>query len=404
MTRLERLALLALVSLAVGISLVPAAFAEPAIEVVATSPAIRGDPVSVRVTGVEPGTSIELTVQMVGREGEVWGSAATFFTSAGGDIDIRRDAPTSGSYAGVDPLGLFWSMDPQPETSSRLPKERHSLFQFSAKADGEIIASADYEPYVEAPGVTVQSVSGDGLVGRLYRPASNGDVPGVLLLGGSGGGLPVWQLTMAGILASHGYATLALGYFKLPGLPPTLNGVPLEYFQTAITWMESQPGLDAERLGVIGVSRGGELALILGSRFPKIKAVVAYVPGSMVGRSLGPGPFAVAWSWQGTPLKQETIPVEKINGPVLLISGGRDALWHSSLMSRNVMYLLEQAGHPHRFEHLDFPEAGHGIMGPGYGPSPAAFARRFGGTRAANAHALAEGWSAVLDFLGEVFE
>ena len=45
-------------------------------------------------------------------------------------------------------------------------------------------------------------------------------------------------------------------------------------------------GLDADRLAVVGFSRGGELALLLGASFPAIKAVVSNVGGGIVVSSL----------------------------------------------------------------------------------------------------------------------
>jgi hypothetical protein len=49
----------------------------------------------------------------------------------------------------------------------------------------------------------------------------------VILLGGSDGGVMEGS---AAVLASRGYAALALAYFGAPPLPPELIEVPLEYF------------------------------------------------------------------------------------------------------------------------------------------------------------------------------
>ena len=79
-------------------------------------------------------------------------------------------------------------------------------------------------------------------------------------------------------LAARGYAALALAYFGTEHLPPTLAEIPLEYFETALAWLARQPEVDPDRLGVAGVLRGGELALLLGATFPALRAVVADVP------------------------------------------------------------------------------------------------------------------------------
>src|SRR5581483_4943151 len=67
-----------------------------------------------------------------------------------------------------------------------------------------------------------------GVYGELDLPKTvRGRKPAVLVLGGSEGGLPGFTSRM---LAAHGYPSLALAYFKEPGLPQTLDRIPLEYF------------------------------------------------------------------------------------------------------------------------------------------------------------------------------
>jgi dienelactone hydrolase len=102
-----------------------------------------------------------------------------------------------------------------------------------------------------------------------------------VLLGGSEGGLPNGYA--AGLLASHGYSVLALAYFDEPGLPPELQRIPLEYFQRAISWLAKQPDVDPTRITLIGSSRGGEAALLIGATYPQlVRAVAAYVPSDRV--------------------------------------------------------------------------------------------------------------------------
>lgn len=112
-----------------------------------------------------------------------------------------------------------------------------------------------------APGVTVQTVSDNGLVGRFYEPSGNGPHPGVLALHGS---TPHILDGEAGLLASHGYATLALQYFGAEGLSPTLSEIPLGYFEMAMQWLTAHETVANDGIGLLGGSRGGELALLLG--------------------------------------------------------------------------------------------------------------------------------------------
>jgi dienelactone hydrolase len=243
----------------------------------------------------------------------------------------------------------------------------------------------------------------------------------VLVLGGSDGGVPsakaVW-------LASRGFAALALAYFRYEDLPPMLEGIPLEYFGNALTWMMHQPEILPDRIGVLGTSRGGELALQLGSMYPQIRAVVAYVPSdTRAAACCGNTRLPYAWTWQGRPLAylppgrpassemrlQATIKVEQTHGPVLLISGESDGIWESSSMADEVMSRLKRAHFEYSFEHLKYPHAGHWAGSPEIIPGWHGALRHPlsgreidpGGTVAGNAQSSIDAAPKVIRFLQE---
>jgi dienelactone hydrolase len=255
----------------------------------------------------------------------------------------------------------------------------------------------------------------------------------------------------AALLASHGYSTLALAYFGCEHLPKALVNIPLEYFATALRWLQAQETVRSEHLAVLGWSRGGELALLLGATFPQIKAVIGYVPSGVIWGGLGgesSEPAPSAWSYGGHPLpfvperctraqldawrkggepypetplflinledravvEAAAIPVEKINGPVLLISGEDDQLWPSTLLSEMAMDRLRKHQHPYPYRHLRYPGAGHLV---GYPYVVSTITHRihpangvdyaYGGNAKDNAFARADSWSQMLMFLEESF-
>ncbi len=118
-------------------------------------------------------------------------------------------------------------------------------------------------------------------------------------LGGSEGGVPARR---AAWLASYGYAAFALAYFGDEGLPSKLEAIPLEYFDSAIDRMMQRPEIDPAQIGVVGASRGWELALQLGSMYPQIQAVVAYVPANLRYESCCDRSGKAAWTWHGRAL------------------------------------------------------------------------------------------------------
>lgn len=233
---------------------------------------------------------------------------------------------------------------------------------------------------------TIEVRSG-GLVANFYVPPGAGPHPAVLLLGGSSGGIG-WQSAVGSRLAERGIAALALAYFGMEGLPPELERIPLEYVEHALTWLRLQPSVDSTRLGVGGVSKGGELALLVASMRPELRAVAAFVPSGYVFQSIAPGfPRTSSWSYRGRELpfvaygrvesprnigelylagveqtdslEAATIPVERTNGPVLLLTGKADNLWPSAFFGERIVARLEGAGFEHDVEHIAYPDAGH---------------------------------------------
>lgn len=131
--------------------------------------------------------------------------------------------------------------------------------------------------------------------GDLFFPTGDSPAPGVIVLGGSEGGRPS---TTARTLAQQGYAVLALAYFGEPGLPATLQQVPLEVGLDAADWLLAQPEVEGPRLGLVGTSRGGELALLLAATRSAPFAAVVVNAGSDVVFPAGPvGPAASTSSW-----------------------------------------------------------------------------------------------------------
>jgi uncharacterized protein len=285
-------------------------------------------------------------------------------------------------------------------------------------------------------GATREDVRANGLNGLLYRPAATKPAPALIVLGGSEGGIQAASGVGAGF-SKHGYAVLALAYFMDDGLPQTLENIPLEYFDVAVDWLKSQPGIDPDAIGVVGGSRGSEAALLLASRRPDIRAVAAFAPSGIVWQGLNfsnPMNMGPAWTAGGIALPFLTpdgmayqpggamkpmftnvvdharqrpdtnIPVEKINGPVLLVSGKADALWPSFEMSERVVARLKEGNFSHPVQHLSYEAAGHMVfMGDPSSPNAASMARApvspmLGGTGEANMAAWKDNWPKVVAF------
>ena len=230
----------------------------------------------------------------------------------------------------------------------------------------------------------VQKVNSGTLVANLFLPKTEKKVPVVIAIGGSEGGISTGNAN-GEMIAPHCIAVLGLAYFKEKGLPATLDHIPLEYFIDAVDYLTTIPTLDPTKIGVVGGSRGAELALLLASMEPRIKSVVATTPSSVAwyGRTTassawtikgkdipalrlgpdGPAPavrrFEVALENQDE-VKKAFFAVENIRGPIFLVSAENDQVWPSYQMAMNIETYLKEHNFKHAVVHKSYP-TGHGF-------------------------------------------
>jgi len=347
--------------------------------------------------------------------------------------NFRPDIPGEGFAFGNDtawpPSFSAASLEVQGDTRSSLK------MNYSAVPGGRAGPAAPSQDAPAPQGVTRTDLRADGLYGEFYAPAQGGPAPALLLIGGSEGGVDTIS-QMATTFAQQGYATLALAYWNAPGLPPSLENIPLEYFDRAITWLQAQPQVRPGGVGMLGWSRGAEAALLVASRNPAIHAVIAVAPSGVVWQGLNfnaAGASKPAWTVKAAPLPSivpdashyrpdqplarmftasidavnvradAIIPVEKIHGSVLLISGGDDHIWPSMRFADRIAARLQALAFKGEVVQLDYPDAGHAVfVGDPKGPMARAFSgdnAMMGGTPQANMAAWADGWSHTLVFL-----
>nr|WP_179400826.1 acyl-CoA thioesterase/bile acid-CoA:amino acid N-acyltransferase family protein [Burkholderia guangdongensis] len=422
-------------------------------------------PRRIALDGAPPGARVTLASRTERAGGAVWHAEASFVADARGSVDTSRDAPVDGSYAGVSAMGLVWSQVPDDGKSRDVFPNAVTtplVTTLTATVDGGgggggggrgggrgggEAASARFTQRLAADGVTRREIREHGVVGTLYLPPGAGPHPAVMILNGSGGGI---NEPRAALYASRGYAALALGYFKAPGLSDYISNTPLEYFENALRWLRDTVRPAHDFVALSGQSRGGELVLLLGATFPDaVSAVVGYVPSALVhsaqnaadpatGREgptwlLGGQPLPHIWennrtaSWapydEGPPphrharamltalddadaVERARIRVERIRGPVMLLSAEDDGSWPSSRYSAMVAERLARHAHPYPVEHLDFERAGHAILFPYVPTTQLVYAHPVsgrvstgGGEPQANALADERSWAAVQAFL-----
>lgn len=246
-----------------------------------------------------------------------------------------------------------------------------------------IISSNSFaQTILETPNVESKLYVGDGK-----------NQPLIVGLGGSEGGnawtSDYWKKTRDQFI-EKGYAFLAIGYFGAKGTPDKLEKIAIEDVHYAIELAKKNKKINKENIAIIGGSRGADLALLLGSYYDDIKAVVAIVASNVTFPGNTNHFTTSTWTYQNkelpfVPVNDEAVPylmkndlrgtfeamlqdsiaeekalinIEKINGPILLISATKDEISPSTPMAEKMITRLKTYNFKHKYEHIAI-EGGH---------------------------------------------
>ncbi|MFI0422400.1 acyl-CoA thioester hydrolase/BAAT C-terminal domain-containing protein [Spongiactinospora sp. 9N601] len=268
--------------------------------------------------------------------------------------------------------------------------------------------------------------------GVMSAPREGGDV-GVLVLAGSSGRIDTER---SRVLARQGAVALSIRWFGGPGQSPGICEIPLETFTTAIDLLLD---VGVRRVGVLGVSKGAEAALLTAGLDPRVDAVIALAPTSLAWANIGRGvdghihPYRSSWTWreepvpfvgyddtwspaepEGSPVAYRTlyehsrarfaqaaeaaaIPVERASSDLLLVAGADDQMWPSLPFAEELAARRSAAGRPARI--VSSPDAGHRPCLPGESPAPPSTSYLYGGSPDADASLGAAAWPYILQIL-----
>jgi dienelactone hydrolase len=254
-------------------------------------------------------------------------------------------------------------------------------------------------------------------------PARPDSSTGVLVLSGSSGAP---EDDRARLLTAHGATALALRWFGGPGQQPGPYEVPLEVFVEGLDRLAGE----CDRLAVLGTSFGAEAALLVAALDARVRAVVAVAPSPVVWAGVDDGRQTSHWTHRGRPLdfvpfdeswapdtdppayrslyerslasdpavaERATIPVERIEGEVLVIGGEDDQVWPGADFARAVA--SRRTAHGRGTRVVTHPGAGHRVTFPGEAPVARGQAMARGGSPEADAELGAAAWPHVVELL-----
>jgi dienelactone hydrolase len=368
--------------------------------------------VLITLKGLNPKSHVKIMARMEDEKGRHWKSEAVFMADAKGRVDLSKQAPKEGSYDSIDPMGLFWSMQPTLETKDN-SAFRHTgneplYVSIAAEHEGGKVLLGKVKRHVIRKEVNKIPVNVEGVVGNLFLPGGKGPHPTVIVLGGANGGIPPDAYVAQ--FANRGYAALGIAYYRAPGVSDLLANIPLEYMEQAIAWMKKQKNLKHDRLIVVGTSMGGSYALLSASMFPEIRGAIVFDGAGVVFQALDPAttapepqstfsyrnkpiPFIPINVPQLTPVTLNTslflrlflssffeqpkdvielasIKVEKIHGPVLLMGSLDDRLFASAFLLHHSYKRLTEHKFPYPYEFVSYKGSGHLLGLAGFPHSP----------------------------------
>ena len=353
------------------------------------STVIRGDPVAITVTGLEPGSIATIVSKRKhGRDDVLYQTAATYIADAEGLIAPAEDRPLAAQWRSVDPTGLFWAMrgtgSPAPEAWSR----DEVRFELHIDADTNPDATAILNMPAATEGLVETPLGDDHPNAFILRPPGDEPLPAIIILGGSEGGDSSAR-AFAPRFASRGYAAVGMPYYGggIEGLPQAFADLPLDRLELVRDILRERDDIETNNIGVWGVSKDAEYALAAASRidgFAAVAAVAAIVPSDVIweGWGAGPGVRPSSFSWRGESLPHvpylgmgaefgkydrdqkvairtphdagrlsnpdrvapARIAVEDIAAPVFLVGGDSDETWDSGGMARNIEEIRDAAG------------------------------------------------------------
>ncbi|XP_003224159.2 bile acid-CoA:amino acid N-acyltransferase [Anolis carolinensis] len=394
-------------------------------------------PVWIYASGLVPSQTVTLHASLTDERGVQFESRAFYQANDAGEVDLKKMPALGGDYTGVWPMGLLASLKANNKKFHRLMKRdvMGSPFHIQISLFGPFkiltsptdvpLATCTVERWYVAPGVERFQIKTGRVRGALFVPPGPGPFPGVIDLFGGSGGLFEFR---ASLLASKGFVVLALAYFAYDDLPQSLTEVNLEYFQEASILLLNHTKVRGPGLGVIGLSKGAEIALAMATFLPQIVAAVCingatYMNGAplcfrdvhipaipysseriVITEMEGMATLHVWGDPHDKGHQASAIPVEKALGPVLFVVGEDDESLKSKLYAEIAIARAKKNG-KNNCTLLSYPGAGHLIELPG---SPHCYISpmqksplpiQWGGKTEPHAKAQEHSWKEIQKFL-----
>uniref|UniRef100_A0A3Q2HX96 Acyl-CoA thioester hydrolase/bile acid-CoA amino acid N-acetyltransferase domain-containing protein n=1 Tax=Equus caballus TaxID=9796 RepID=A0A3Q2HX96_HORSE len=203
------------------------------------------EPVRIAVRGLAPGQPVTLRASLRDEKGALFRAHARYRAEATGQLDLERAPALGGSFAGLEPMGLLWALEPEKPLLRLVKRDVQTPFAVQLEVldghepeAGRLLGRAVHERAFLGPGVRRKPVRAGRVRATLFLPPEPGPFPGIVDVFGAGGGLLEYR---ASLLAGKGFAVMALAYYNYDDLPKSMESLHLEYFEEAVNCLLSHP-------------------------------------------------------------------------------------------------------------------------------------------------------------------
>ncbi|XP_078595618.1 acyl-coenzyme A amino acid N-acyltransferase 1-like isoform X1 [Branchiostoma floridae x Branchiostoma japonicum] len=403
---------------------------------VSPATALVDDKVDITVERLAPRQPVTLHARLA--EGTArFQSYAHYRADDTGRIVVAKQPSLGGLYTGVDQMGLFWSMQPSPgqKPGLRLRKKDVSTpFLVDVRVhEGHVdvmgeenlswLTNTTVERWYLGHGVKRVPVREGRVRGTLFLPPGDGPFAAVIDMFGSTGGLAEYR---AALLASRGFAVLALAFFAYDDLPKEMVNVDLDYFEEAADWLLNLPNVQSHGVGVVATSKGVEIALSMAAHMDKVAAAVGisgYTAVTAAPLRYKDTVFPCApWELDGIAYTDEgyvdvrnvldttkepgikaCVQVEKARCPIMFVTAEDDLSTKAVFFANQAIDRMKAHGKTN-YTLLQYPKAGH-LIEPPYTPHCALYYHRVfdwcmlaGGEPKGHAAAQEDSWHKILSF------
>ncbi|KAM5273578.1 LOW QUALITY PROTEIN: acyl-coenzyme A thioesterase 1-like [Ctenodactylus gundi] len=307
------------------------------------------EPVRIAVRGLAPEQPVTLRAALRDEKGALFRAHARYRADAAGRLDLARAPALGGSFAGLEPMGLIWAMEPDKPFWRLIKRDVRTPFVVQLEVldghepdGGRLLARAEHERHFLPPGVR-----------RV--PVREGRVRATLFL-------PPGEPTDAPVLVACADSRAFAVFLTLPGA-------------------SEGPGV-----GLLGISKEGELCLSMASFLKNITAAVI-INGPVASTSihlhykdetlppLSGNLNRVKVTKDGvkdirnilnSPLEtgsKSFIPVERSDAAFLFLVGQDDHNWKSEFCANEACKCLQAHGKK-KPQIICYPETGHTIDPP----------------------------------------